>query len=347
MKTERVVRILFSLAGILLFVGCSSVKVLTIEVREPATKPLPSTVSSISIVNNAGKQSANFQNKLILFKEKREDATINADSLGFYACFGLHDALLESGFPSVNILSKALRSDSLLQPAVPLPRTFIDSICKETNSDALISVDQLLVGSLLDIEEDEPQGFRIARGTFSTQRLSTFRIAFPADPSPRQSIQRSDTLYWNSQEPIIGGELNINELLSKLPIGRDAMHEAAYSAGVELARLIYPHWEKTDRGIYTTGNSQMRRAFSLAKKEKWEEAATIWKKIFNTKGGMHKAYACTNLALYYELNDNLLEAIQWQEKAAEALPSAKDDYLNFRTYLNILKQRAAQTPEKE
>lgn len=347
MKTERVVRILFSLAGILLFVGCSSVKVLTIEVREPATKPLPSTVSSITIVNNAGKQSANFQNKLILFNEKREDATINADSLGFYACFGLHDALLESGFPSVNILSKALRSDSLLQPAVPLPRTFIDSICKETNSDALISVDQLLVGSLLDIEEDEPQGFRVARGTFSTQRLSTFRIAIPADSSPWQSVQRSDTLYWESQEPIIWGELNLNQVLSKLPIGRDAMHEAAYSAGVELARLIYPHWEKTDRGIYTTGNAQMRRAFSLAKKDKWEEAATIWENISNTKEGTHKAYACTNLALFYELNDNLLEAIQWQEKAAEALPSAKDDYLNFRTYLNILKQRAAQTPEKE
>ncbi len=344
---ERLVGVLFSLTSILLLVGCSSMKTLTIEVREPATHPLPASVSSIAIVNNAGKQPADFQNRVILFKEKRDDSTINADSLGFYACFGLHDALLESGFPSVNILPKALRSDSLLQPAVPLTHTFVDSICKETNSEVLISVDQLLVGSLLDIEEEAPQGFRIARATFSTQRLSTFRIAIPADSSPWQSIQRSDTLYWDTQEPIVWGELNLNQVLSKLPIGRDAMHEAAYSAGVELAHILYPYWEQTERAIYTTGNSQMRRAFSLAKKEKWEEAATIWESVFKQKKGKCKAFACTNLALYNELKDNFTEAIKWQEISTEALPSANEDYLYFREYLNLLKQRASQAQNQQ
>ncbi|MDD4636144.1 MAG: DUF6340 family protein [Bacteroidales bacterium] len=347
MKTERVVRILFSLANILLIVGCSSVKVLTIEVREPATKPLPSTVSSITIANNSNKQSPDFQNKLVFFNENRADATINADSLGFYACFGLHDALLESGFPSVNILPKAFRNDTLLQPAVPFDHTFTDSICKENQSDALISVDQLLVGSLLNIEEDVPQGFRIARGTFSTQRLSTFRIYIPSDSASPQSIKSSDTLYWDAQEPIVFGELNLNDLLSKLPIGRDAMHEAAYFAGVELAHLIYPHWEKSERCIYTTRNSQMRRAFSLAKKEKWEEAATLWEHISNTKGGKSKAYACANLALYYELNDKFEEAVKWQEKATETIPNAKEEYINYRNYLNILKKRATIPAEKK
>ncbi|MDD2525406.1 MAG: DUF6340 family protein [Bacteroidales bacterium] len=349
MKTERVVRIvLISLAYILLFAGCSSVKMFTIEVREPAIKPLPSTVSSITIANNASKQPADFQNKLIFFNEKKEDATINADSLGFYACFGLHDALLESGFPSVNILQKTFSNDTLLQPSVPFDRTFTDSICKANDADALISVDQLLVGSLLDIEEDLSQGFRAARGTFSTQQLSTFRIFTSSDSTASpQTIRCSDTLYWDAQEPIIFGELKINNLLSQLPLGRDAMHEAAYFAGVELAHMIYPHWEKSDRTIYTTRNSQMRRAFSYAKKEKWEEAATLWEHISNTKGGKNKAYACANLALYCELNDRFEEAVKWQEKAIEAIPDAKDQYKNYRDYLTILQKRAAIATDKK
>lgn len=125
------------------------------------------------------------------------------------------------------------------------------------------------------------------------------------------------------------------------------MHEAAYFAGVELAHMIYPHWEKSDRTIYTTRNSQMRRAFSYAKKEKWEEAATLWEHISNTKGGKNKAYACANLALYCELNDRFEEAVKWQEKAIEAIPDAKDQYKNYRDYLTILQKRAAIATDKK
>jgi tetratricopeptide (TPR) repeat protein len=178
--------------------------------------------------------------------------------------------------------------------------------------------------------------------------LSTFRIFTSSDSATSpQSIQRSDTLYWDAQEPIIFGELKINNLLSQLPIGRDAMHEAAYFAGVELAHMIYPYWEKSERTIYTTRNSQMRRAFSFAKKEKWEEASTIWEQIANTKEGKSKAYACANLALYYELNDRFAEAIKWQERAIEAIPNAEDEYINYRNYLTILKKRAAISAEKK
>ena len=59
----------------------------------------------------------------------------------------------------------------------------------------------------------------------------------------------------------------------------------------------------------------MRDAYVFAKEGNLIEAINLWKKNFETKKGKQKLYSAYNIAMGYEMQDNLESATEWALKA--------------------------------
>lgn len=63
----------------------------------------------------------------------------------------------------------------------------------------------------------------------------------------------------------------------------------------------------------------MRDAAVYVRENKWDTAIELWKQTYASKKGKKKMQAAYNLAVGYEMQDNIIEAADWALKAqAEA-----------------------------
>ena len=64
----------------------------------------------------------------------------------------------------------------------------------------------------------------------------------------------------------------------------------------------------------------------------WEEAALLWKKIYDTKKGQKKMRAAYNLALYSEMQGNLTQAKAYIDEAITLVKPETVDATLVRAY---------------
>ena len=61
----------------------------------------------------------------------------------------------------------------------------------------------------------------------------------------------------------------------------------------------------------------MRDAGVYLRENNWDEAYSQWKIAYEKKKGQQKMKAAFNIALYYEIKDNVEQAKEWLGKAKE------------------------------
>jgi tetratricopeptide (TPR) repeat protein len=127
-------------------------------------------------------------------------------------------------------------------------------------------------------------------------------------------------------------------------------------------KSLLPHWTTTERTYFTNGNIKMRDGVVYAREGQWDKAAELWQQAYSSsKSAKKQCYAAYNLALAYEMQDNIEEAFKWittaLEKAATAdkvhLTEAEDAYTSGRypvrfmlshAYYKELEKRHANIP---
>ena len=80
-----------------------------------------------------------------------------------------------------------------------------------------------------------------------------------------------------------------------------------------------PTWKERERVFYYDRfNYDLREAKVYVNENHWNEAASHWSKLLQSKRRMQRFAAAFNMALYYEMNDSIDQSIASLELAKEA-----------------------------
>jgi len=305
MKYYKIVVFLFF--GALLLTGCAGMKTLTIQTQEPAQVTLPKETRTLLIVNNVVAQPQDVgHTKKSLGRSAPEKVSVTTDSLGIIFTEALTQFLNEEDFfDAVMLYEKPLRSDNEYWKEEPIAPEKMQQLKRETGADAVVSLDKLLVSSDwkdLFIQEGYPYA------TLSGKISTTMRVYMPTMDGKIPTVQFIDSLYWEGFD--ISDGMAYAEFI--VPHAEHALKDLTIYAADKMTYVLTPHWITQERWYYTLQSSLMREGAAFAEQTKWQEAIGKWEEFYNdSKNKVDKAKAASNIALGYEMLDDMQTALTW------------------------------------
>lgn len=280
---------------------------MTVETREPAQITLPDHVKSVIVVNNVVQQPDDIgHNNKLLGRTDVQRVEASADSVAVYYTEALSQFLQEEEyFTSVLYFKDPLRDDENFFQEQPIAPATMNEIRSKTGADAIISLDKLVLQT--DKREHyRQQGYSYADMTGKVH--SILRVYMPTMEGRIPAVQYTDSLRWEGFDIQDGNAYA--ELM--LPSRQEAMKQLVVQAAEKMTYVFSPHWVMQDRWYYTATNSLMREAENFAKGAQWQNALEKWEVYYNSTGSQqNKAKAATNIALAYEMLDNMEKAYEW------------------------------------
>ena len=134
------------------------------------------------------------------------------------------------------------------------------------------------------------------------------------------NIAVSDTLYWQSygDTPYMANYY--------LPDFEECIDESIVSLAQKVSNHFAPYTRVVNRSIFITGHPAMKDAFKYWDNKQYTEASYIWEYVFKkAKDKGRRAKAAANLALYHEIEENLVEALRYAREAKILLEETKDE----------------------
>ncbi len=320
---------IFAVFSLLLLSSCAGIKYMSIETREPAQVTLPTNVKSVLIVNNVVEQPEDVGHMLkSIGKSQPDRITVSSDSVAIFYTEALAQFMGEENyFDEVKYAQRPLRTDNEFWQEKPLLPEQMNELRSRTNVDAIISLDKLIIQTH-KTELYEQQGYKYAGLTGKIS--SILRVYLPTMEGRIPAVQYADSLYWEGFD--IQDEGAYADLM--LPSAEDAMKQLAVKAAEKMTSVFSPHWIQQDRWYYTLSNSKMKEGESYAKSAQWQNAIDSWKQFYdNEKSQLNKAKAASNIALAYEMLDDMDSAYEWAVTA--------ENLFNASTSGNSLERRRA------
>jgi hypothetical protein len=332
---NRMIFILVTLA----FYSCSSTNLMSLSVMKPAPVSIPSTIKTVAVVDRTQATQATQRIDAVhkvLTLETNDLQRAGAQS----SLHGLSDELMKnSRFTDVRPLNLDLRTYGAGVFPSALPWDSVDNICRESNTDALFSLELFDAESKVNYEAT-PANINVGLANLpavehhvnmTTTVKTGWRIY---DPSSRTILDE-----YVLDRNISSSASGINPLVAASALnGRiEAVKDVSTQAGQAYADRILPYWIRVSRDYFVGGNDNFKTARRYAQAGNWDGAAAIWQQETRNTDGKLAGRACYNMAIIAEINGNLDGAIQWAQKSYE-------DYkirlaLN---YLNILNYRKRQ-----
>lgn len=301
--------------------SCAGIRYMSIETREPAQIILPSAIKSILVVNNVVQQPDEIGHELKkIGKSSSDRIKASSDSIAIHYTEALAQFLSEEEyFENVFYQSEALRKDNNFWQEQPLSPERMIELRNESGTDAILSLDKLIINTNRT-DHFYQEGY--IYGDMSARIQSVIRVYLPTMDGKMPMVQFSDSLAWE------GYDINNGRGYASfiLPSQEEAMKDVVIYAAEKMTKAFSPHWEFQDRWIYTSMNSKMREADLYANDHKWAEAIELWQTSFNVeKKKYNKAKMAHNIAVGYEMLDNMQEALKWATTANELMIDSKSD----------------------
>lgn len=287
--------------------SCAGIKYMSIETLEPAQVTLPENVRSVLIVNNVVQQPDDIghQDKL-LGRSVAEKVNASSDSIAIYYTEALSQFLEEEEyFDSVLYFSEPLRNDKDFFEERPLAPATMNELKNKTRVDAIISLDKLILQTDKN-EHFRQQGYSWADMTGKIH--SVIRAYLPTMEGKIPAVQFTDSLHWEGFDIQDGNAYA--EIM--LPSREEAMKQLVIYAAEKMTYVFSPHWVRQDRWYYTHTNSLMKEAEVHAQNAEWMDAIGKWETFYNNqRNKKEKAKAANNIALAYEMLDDMDKAYEW------------------------------------
>lgn len=145
-----------------------------------------------------------------------------------------------------------------------------------------------------------------------------------------------DTIYWN------GYDQEGNYQPGYRPPSRlTALEMAATLAGENFAKRFSGSWQTVNRMYSVPPLPDFSNAAFFLEEAKWDEAIELWEKYADNRNGKMAIDARYNLALAYEMKDDLVIAQSWLNEAYSLAKKFRSkNYMRMiETYQKILKNR--------
>jgi hypothetical protein len=291
--------------------GCASnYSIVEFEVLEPATVDFPDEVQQLIFLNRApispviwdtvNRQELDARQLVLL------DTLIN-NNLNR----GILELLRQSPLTRFHmpIWLSDRRLDTIALEDRILTKREVQNICDTIGGDAIISMEYYFVGlnRRYDYYKDFPS--EIQNSYYEVYNRLKWNIHLPGSPVPFDTYNTVDTLFF----PVIVNGAFVSSELSALDMVRDLF----YGSGFKYGRYLVPVWNQASRILYRGRGDSLKLAVKHTDNGDWESAFSLWKGLTLSSDSTMAAKAYHNLAIYYELEDQLDTAIILVDKALE------------------------------
>lgn len=298
-----------SVVSIILVAGamlasCSSLQTVSFEQLQAADVSFPDAVRRVAVINN-----------MPVLPTKDSGGTISPELEGDGKV--ATEALAEN-IANVNYFDQVVICDSVFRAHDDVPRVNVlltkDEIAELTEDlgvDMVFSFDRIHIQTKPGVLffPDFPMPIDAVDAVLSP----IVRVYIPNRDKPLFIVAKQDTISWE-----------IEPTLSDKKIIKEA---SEYAASIPVEHLL-PHWREVTRFYYDGGSVEMRDAGVCLRENNWEGAYELWKAAYEKKKGQQKMKAAFNIALYYEIKDEVEKAKEWMENARKLVkPGSKDEQL--------------------
>lgn len=298
--------------------GCSAVKEFNIETYNPAEITYPDHVDRILIVNNAVPQPEDVGYDLYILGKQQDTLRAHADSAIWDVCRTVGVNIVASDyFADVLLYDFATREDQTFLADGKMSQEKVQELCRETGTDAIISLDRVLFNMRKDVEE-VAHGF--LQGKIKVEVGGVMRTYLPERTMPLASVVFNDSVAFNE----VSDDFEL--LDAYLPSPDHALRLAGSYIGANLHASFVPHWVEENRWYYTEGGSRWKEASAYAAIGKWEEAIVGWETLYNkSKKPIAKAKLASNLALAEEMVGHFDKAANWATLSRDLFKGTEGD----------------------
>lgn len=328
-------RTLTLLLIILVFGSCTVYKEYPIEIYQPGVIAVPPNAENIAIVYRNFKYKNDtlqhyYQDDFRLKKARNEPE--NLDSVLVNICMEeLAKNLKEKNtFGNIHIFPELfnLHSGDKL-PALNFK--IVDKITETTNSDLLISLETYsYFYSEYSASEQTPN---------KSNEVITAAVWAVYNPHTKNLIERKtmiDTIFWNGYN----NDGNYQRK-TKLPPRVTALKIASQMAGENYSKRFFASWQKVNRLYSVPPLPDFAAADEFVQKGEWDNAIMLWKRYADDSNGKMAINARYNLALGYEMKDDLDTAQKWLIAAQQIATDykSKEDLKMILQYRKLLLKR--------
>ena len=294
---------------LLLASACTIYREYPIEVYNPAEVTFPSKTGTAALIYRNFKYREDtlqhfFKSNYQLFRAKNDPE--NLDSLLITVCLNkLATSLKENNiFQEVKIFPyhafKRHTGDHL--PDMPL--ALLEQITDATRADVLISLETYSsFFSTWSQTYDNPKSNEVVM-------VAVWGIYDPVKKIRTEIKTLIDTVYWNGYDDDGNYQQNY-----RYPSRLTALKLASSLAGENYAKRFYGTWITVSRMYSVPPLPDFSNAAIFFEEGKWDQAIALWQKYAHQRNGKMAIDARYNLALAYEMNDDLSTAKKWLDLA--------------------------------
>ncbi|MCK4750443.1 MAG: tetratricopeptide repeat protein [Bacteroidales bacterium] len=293
-----------------LFHGCAGIySVVDFEVLEPATVSFPDGDGHLLVLMRAPismdafseENRTNLDNKQLVILD-----TLIINSI----CRGLQEVLEQSPIKRFHtpLWMSERRLDTAYLEDLILTRREVDSWCNIWGGDVLISLEFYS----LDLDDstiyysDAPM--EVQTHYYEVSNKVHWNIYLPGSPRPFDRYTTVDTLFYPT---IQNGQFQL------APSYTFMIRDAFFTSGKKYGRYLVPVWSEASRILYKGKGDSLKLASKHTGKGEWDEAFNIWKALLVSEDSTIVAKSLNNMAIFYELEDNLDSASLLVNRALE------------------------------
>lgn len=315
----------------LLFLSCTSLKPINIEVSQKPECSLPEKIQGIAIINRSfTPKSTNikadsleamfFNGKWTLDSLFRDEAasgkTIESVAYSLFAS-GRYDIVIP--------LDRNIIRKDTLSIGLPLQKETIENYCNDFKVDAVLMLENFnehVSASYTRIQQPEMPDLKKRRMKIVSN--SIWNLYVPGKDLLIKNFKIADSLEWKMES------IYLPDLKYGLPNLKKALTLTGEANGNQMAKAISPVWIEKPRHYFSTGKSQIDKAIPLIQNNRWDEAAKIWVKYATTPSKTVRGKVEFNMALASEMFGKIDLAIEWCIKSYQtSYLKVKEDYLKI------------------
>ncbi len=287
--------------------SCVPGRSLTIEKLSPAEVTLPSSISSVLVLNASYYPSAdtlafNYVRELKPDEQYIVDTLVNSNVFnGLFSILDSSPATYLNESPYYE--SRGSGPENFLKP---LSEESIQYLCDSFQVDGIISFEYYAFDPDIKNSFYSGEDFLGSMATLSLKRYLLWRIYEYNEGLIKEEFMQ-DTLIW------YGYGTNSSNARDDLPELSAAVREAFWFAGYEYGKSISPFWTDEKRSYFNFPN---KKGVDIS------QSPDELKKLAYARRKNRAYRASYNLAVFYERSDELAEAMIWINRAVFLRPDA-------------------------
>lgn len=318
----------------------------TIEYLQPPQQlvlPTNASQANILLVNNCMVQPITYGHATYFFgrQQQSENDSVDLHEAPFYCL--MHTAATMENIYNVSVYEESKNKSTFWNGTIePLTKSQKDQLCAEYHADILFILNRIAIYDTRELYNTD-EGNDLLTASLEALYTCVWDI-YDRTTTRNTSFIVKDTVYWETHNIVAQRAWDL------LPDHTEALLEVAKYAGESTGCKITPQYVADDRYIYACGGKMMAQALEHFQHKQWFQAIEKWRDVAqdSTEIVLIRAYAYLNMALCYEITDDLNTAIECVKQIDGLFTDAKkirrDDTMVLtlaRSYINTLQQRIA------